>query len=31
MLAEILGKAAYFGYSGFYFTACNAVNVHSAK
>lgn len=31
MLAEKLGKAAYFGYSGFYFATCDAVNVHSAK
>lgn len=31
MFAETLGKAAYFGYSGFYFTAYNAVNVNCAK
>lgn len=31
VLAEKLGKAAYFGYSGFYFTTYNAVNANSDK
>lgn len=31
VLAEKLGRTPYFGYSGFYFTTYNAVNVNSAK